>query len=371
MNGIANKRSVLSWAVVVLLGISALCLLSSCAKKQSADQSGQSSTAEIQLTGAGATFPYPLYSKWFDSYKETNQNVSINYLSIGSGGGIQQLTAKTVDFGASDVPLSDTELKTLPAPIVQIPMVAGAIVISYNLPNVPANVHLSGDVIADIFLGTITKWNDPRLLALNPGVPLPALGISVAHRSDGSGSTNIFTTYLAAVSPQWAGKIGVGKSVNWPVGIGGKGNEGVAGVLKQTPGAIGYVELAYAAQNSLTFAAVKNKAGAFVTPSTDSTTAAADSAVEKMKKDMRVSIVNAAGKDAYPICGFTYILLYQQQADAVKGAALVNFLCWAVNDGQQYTEALQYAPLPAGVVTLDVQLLSTVTSNGKPLHTGS
>lgn len=360
-------RKVLSHVLVPVLLVGGICFLASCGHKK--HTSGPSAGSAIQLNGAGATFPYPLYSKWFDSYKETNPDVSINYQSIGSGGGIQQLTAKTVDFGASDAPLSDADAAKLSAPIVQLPMVAGAVVISYNVPNIPTGVKLSADVVADIFLGTITKWNDPRLVSINLGTKLPNLPIAVAHRSDGSGTTNIFTQYLSAVSPQWAGKVGAGKSVNWPVGIGGKGNEGVAGVLKETPGAIGYVELAYATQNSLPVATIKNQAGTFVAPTIASTTAAAEGAVAKMKKDIRVSIVNSSSKDAYPICGFTYIMLYQNQLDATKGSALVDFLWWATHDGQQYAESLQYAPLPDGVVTLDESILNRITNNGKQLHT--
>jgi phosphate transport system substrate-binding protein len=369
MKVVTGSRKVYAWVMMVVLLITGVCLLASCGKKKTGDQAGGQNSAAIQLTGAGATFPYPLYSQWFDSYKETTPDVSINYQSIGSGGGIQQLTARTVDFGASDVPLSDADAAKLPAPVVQIPMVAGAVVMSYNLPNIPSGLKLSGEVLADIFLGKIVKWNDARIASLNAGVKLPTLDIVVAHRSDGSGTTNIFTEYLAAVSPEWLSKVGVGKSVNWPAGIGGKGNEGVAGVLKQTPGAIGYVELAYAKQNALTVATMRNQAGQFVAPSTDSTTAAAEGAVAKMKKDIRVSIVNSTPKAAYPICGFTYILIYKTQTDAAKGAALVNFLWWATHDGQQYADSLDYASLPDGVITLDEALLNTVTSNGKPLHT--
>jgi len=261
-------------------------------------------------------------------------------------------------------------LKVMPAPVVQIPMIAGAVVIAYSIPNVATGLKLSPDVLADIFLGTITKWNDPRLTALNAGTALPNLPINTVHRSDGSGTTNMFTQYLSAVSPQWASKIGAGKSVNWPVGIGGKGNEGVAGVLKTNSGAgsIGYVELAYAQQNALAMASLRNQSGAFIDPTIDSTTAAATASLAKIKKDIRTPIINSAANDAYPICGFTYILLYKEQKDATKGAAVVNYLWWAINDGQQYAEPLFYAPLPDSVVQLDENLLNSITCQGKQLH---
>lgn len=311
------------------------------------------------LTGAGATFPYPIYSKWFDIYQKT-AGVSINYQSIGSGGGIQQLKNGTVDFGASDAPLSNGDMQTMPGPVVHIPTVAGAVVLSYKLPGVGTGLKLSGDVIAGIFLGQITRWNDPRIAGLNPGARLPARAIAVAHRSDGSGTTNIFTNYLKSASPAWAKQVGAGKSVNWPVGIGGKGNEGVAAIVQQTPGAIGYVELAYAVQNHLAYAFVKNRAGAFVQPSVASVTAAAVGASKAMQRDVRVSIVNAPGAKAYPISGFTYILVYQHQRDAAKGKAVVNFLRWAIHAGQQYAPGLLYAPLPRSVVTIDEAKLRSI-----------
>ena len=350
--------------MALLLG--GACLLAGCPRK--IHQPTLKGPEALMLLGAGATFPYPLYSKWFDAYKETAPGLSINYQSIGSGGGIKNLQAKTVDFGASDAPLSDADMKTMPAPVVQIPMVAGAVAIAYNLPKIQTGLKLSPDVLAGIFLGKITNWTDTSIKKLNPDLALPNLAITVAHRSDGSGTTNILTTYLAAVSPEWASKVGTGKAVNWPTGVGSKGNEGVAGTLKGAPGAIGYVELAYAQQNTLSVASLRNASGAFVDPSVESTTAAADAALAKITKDIRSPIVNSASAEAYPICGFTYILLYKEQTDAVKGAALVNFLYWAINDGQQYADALFYAPLPPSVVTLDQGILSTVTNQGKPIH---
>ena len=321
--------------------------------------------ATMTLTAAGATFPYPIYSKWFDMYEQAH-GVKINYQSIGSGGGIQQLTAKTIDFGASDAPLSDDETKKMPGAVVHIPTVAGADVVTYNVPGVTTGLKLTGDAIAGIFLGTIKKWNDPAIKKANPDVKLPDTAISVAHRSDGSGTTYIFTHYLAAVSSEWKSQVGAGKSVNWPVGIGGKGNEGVAGVVKQTPGSVGYIELAYAVQNKLPYADVKNSTGEFITPTTDSTTAAANGGVEAMKKDIRTVIVNSPEKGAYPIAGFTYVLLYQDQADAAKGKAIVDFLNWAMTEGQKECAALYYAPLPAGVVALNQAALKTITFAGKP-----
>jgi len=319
----------------------------------------------VDLTGAGATFPYPLYSKWFDVYGEKGDR--INYQSIGSGGGIKQLQAGTVDFGASDAPLSDEEMKAMPGPVAHIPTAAGSVAIIYNVPGVKNGLHLTGSVLAGIFLGEITKWNDKRITALNPKVKLPATPIIVARRSDGSGTTYIFTDYLATVSKTWENKVGRGKSVNWPVGLGGKGSEGVSGVVKQMPGAIGYVELAYALHNDMTYASLKNKHGAYVAPSLASTTAAAAGAIAAMKKDIRVSIVNADGKDSYPIAGFTYILLLKKQADRIKGESLVNFLWWAIHDGQAYAEKLVYAPLPKEVVQLNETALKTITSGGKAL----
>jgi len=313
----------------------------------------------LDLSGAGATFPYPIYSKWFDVYGQKT-NVRINYQSIGSGGGIKQLLAKTVDFGASDAPLSDAEIQAMPAPVAHIPTVAGAVVMAYNLPGVGKGLRLTPEVIAGIFLGTITRWNDVHIASVNTNLHLPDMAITVAHRADGSGTTYIYTHYLSAVSSTWATKVGSGKSVNWPVGIGGKGNEGVAGVIKETPGGIGYVELAYAVQNQITYANIKNKSGSFIEPSIASTTAAAAGAVSAMKKDIRVSIVNAPGRFAYPIAGFTYILVYRTNTDAVKGNALKTFLGWAIHDGQQYTGSLLYASLPPAVVKMNEATINSL-----------
>jgi len=315
----------------------------------------RSSGGSVDLTGAGATFPYPLYSKWFSDYA-AKTGVRINYQSIGSGGGIRQLSEQTVDFGASDSPMSDAEMaKAKGGPIVHIPMVLGAVAVTYNLPDVSAPLKLSGEVLADVFRGTITKWNDARVAALNPGVKLPARDILVVHRSDGSGTTYIFTDYLAAVSPAWAKGPGRGKEVRWPVGLGGKGNEGVAGQVKQTPGTIGYVELAYAKQNRLAVAAMRNASGSFVLPSVESATAAAAGIAEKLGKDTdyRISIVNAPGAQAYPIASFTWLLAYRTPADTAKGRKLVEFVRWALAEGSASAAALDYAPLPA-TMTRDV-----------------
>jgi phosphate transport system substrate-binding protein len=313
------------------------------------------------LNGAGATFPYPIYSKWFADYAATT-GVKINYQSIGSGGGIRQLTEGTVDFGASDAPMSDAELAKLKAPVMHFPTVLGAVVITYNVPGITKAIRLTGPLVADIFAGKITKWNDARIASLNPGLALPSRDILVVHRSDGSGTTYIFSDYLASVSPAWAQAPGKGKELAWPVGLGGKGNEGVAGQVKQTPGAIGYVELAYAKQNSLPFADLQNADGEFVTPTIESVTAAAAAVASTLpaNTDYRISIVNAAGKGAYPISSFTFLLVYQTQPDAAKGKKLVDFLRWYLRSGEKSAAALDYAPLPASMVARLEKRLGTI-----------
>ncbi len=314
------------------------------------------------LNGAGATFPYPIYSKWFAEYARQT-GVRINYQSIGSGGGIRQLTERTVDFGASDAPMSDEEMAKLPAPVLHFPTVLGAVVLTYNLPGVTAPLKLTGPVVADIFLGKITRWNDTRIASLNRGVKLPSSDILVIHRSDGSGTTYIFSDYLAAVSPEWARGPGKGKELKWPTGLGAKGNEGVAGQVKQLPGAIGYVELAYAKQNHLPVAELKNAAGRFVAPTLASITAAAAGVAAKLPEntDYRISIVNAPGADAYPIASFTYLLVYRHQPDPVKGKKLVDFLRWYLREGEQSAAALDYAPLPPEIVARLERRLNTIT----------
>ncbi len=308
------------------------------------------------LTGAGATFPAPLYTRWFDSYQKT-AGVQINYQSVGSGAGIKQLTNKTVDFGASDAPLGSKDIAALGAPVATIPTVGGAVVLAYNLPGAPAGLKMTGDAIANIFLGKIKKWNDPAIAASNPGVTLPATAIVVAHRSDGSGTTNIFTNYLAAVSPTWKNTIGAGKSVDWPVGIGGKGNDGVAGSIKKLPGGIGYVELAYAKQNKLPYASVKNLAGQFVAPDVSGVTAAAEGAMPAVQKDITAPIANASGAKAYPISGFTYIMVYKTAQNPEKGQAVKSFLKWAMSEGQKDAAAQDYAPLPGAIVALNAKTI--------------
>jgi len=301
------------------------------------------SRAQMTINGAGATFPYPIYSKWFDEYAKVDPSVRFNYQSIGSGGGQKQIMAQTVDFGASDGPMSDDNLSKAPSKLLHIPTVAGADVVTYNLDGNPT-LKLDAETIADIFLGKIKKWNDPKITALNSGVTLPDKEVVVVHRSDGSGTTYIFTDYLSKVSPEWKSKVGTNTSVNWPAGIGAKGNEGVSGQVKQTPGAVGYVELIYAVQNKMPYADVKNAEGNFVKASLESVTAAMSTA--QIPDDFRFSMTNAPGKDSYPIAGATWLLVYQQQKDAAKGKKLVEFLKWADTKGEQMAKDLNYAPLP-------------------------
>ncbi len=303
-------------------------------------------SAQMTINGAGATFPYPIYSKWFDEYAKVDPSVRFNYQSIGSGGGQKQILAQTVDFGASDGPMSDDNLAKAPGKLLHIPTVAGADVVAYNLPGNPV-LKLDPDAIAGVFLGQIKKWNDPKITALNPGIKLPDQDIVVVHRSDGSGTTYIWTDYLSKISSEWKQKVGTNTSVNWPTGLGGKGNEGVAGQIKQTPGALGYVELIYAVQNKMPYADVKNASGEFMKASLESITAAM--ATAQIPDDFRFSMTNAPGKDAYPIAGATWLLVYEQQEDPMKGKKLVEFLKWAMKDGEKMARDLQYAPLPENV----------------------
>jgi phosphate transport system substrate-binding protein len=315
-------------------------------------------TAPMTIDGAGATFPYPIYSKWFDEYQKAHPDVRINYQSIGSGGGIKQLTAQTVFFGASDGPMKDAQLQAAPGAILHFPTVLGGVVPVYNVAGVIQPLRFSGAVLADIYLGKITKWNDAAIANLNPGVKLPADDIAVVHRSDGSGTTYIFCDFLSKVSPDYKSKVGVATSVNWPAGVGAKGNEGVSGLVRQTPGAIGYVELIYALQNKMSYGSVRNKAGQFVTASLDSVTAAATGAA--IPEDFRVSITNADGAAAYPIASFTWLLLYEHPKDAARGKAMVDFLEWALTDGQKFAPSLGYAPLPQAVVAKEMQALGKI-----------
>lgn len=354
----------------ILLALAAA-TLAACGGDRSGDQAAArdavptpSSSGSVDLTGAGATFPQPIYSKWFSDYAAAT-GVKINYAAIGSGGGIRQLSEGTVDFGATDSPMRDDEqARAKGGDVLHIPTVLGAVVLTYNLPEAGRTpLKLSGPVIADIFLGRIKKWNDPRIGALNPGVALPAADVLVVHRSDGSGTTFIFSDYLAAVSPEWARTPGRGKELRWPTGLGARGNEGVAGQVKQLPGTIGYVELAYAKQNGLAYADVQNAAGQFVRPTIESVTAAASGALEKLPAttDYRVSVVNAPGASAYPISSFTWLLVYRNQTDATKGKKLVDFLRWALTEGEQSAAALDYAPLPPALADRLRRQLDSIT----------
>jgi phosphate transport system substrate-binding protein len=334
---------------------------------------GQSSVAaggELELQGAGATFPYPLYSKWIAEYQKIDPQVRINYQSIGSGGGIRQILERTVDFGASDAPMTEAELGKARAKLLHIPMTLGAVVVTYNVPGVSARLRLSPEVVAGIFLGELKTWNAPPIAALNPEAKLPATAITVVHRSDGSGTTAVFTEYLAKVSADWKSKVGAGKSVKFPLGLGAKGNEGVSGQVKTTPSSIGYVELAYAKQTGLAYAALRNRAGAVLEPTPENIAAAAASVASSMPEDLRVSIVDAPGEKAYPISAFTYILVYEDQGDARKGKALAQFLWWATHDGQKLGPPLDYARLPAAILPKVEASLRKLEAGKKPLLAG-
>jgi len=316
---------------------------------------------QVLLNAAGATFPYPMYSKWFDVYKQAHPGVQINYQSIGSGGGIRQLIDKTVDFGASDGPMSDEQLKQASVPILHFPTVMGADVPSYNVPGVSAELNFTPEALAGIFLGKVTKWNDPAITSANSGVKLPGDDIVVVHRSDGSGTTYIWTDYLSKVSPEWEKKVGKATSVKWPVGLGGKGNEGVAGLVQQTPDSIGYIELIYAIQNKIAYGRVKNAAGAFVKADLAGVSAAAAAAAKSMPDDFRVSITNPAGNKAgYPISSFTWLLIPSKFADTRKRDAVKDFLKWMLTDGQQYCEGLSYAKLPKEVVGKEMKAIAQI-----------
>jgi phosphate transport system substrate-binding protein len=308
-------------------------------------------TASAQsLNGAGATFPNPIYQKWFTEYSTSHRGVQLNYQSLGSGAGIRQVIAGTVDFGATDGPMTDEQLSQCKGTILHIPTVLGAVVPAYNIPGVKKELKFTPELLAGIFLGKITNWNDAAIAKVNPGVKFPSQAIVVVHRSDGSGTTYVFTDYLSKVSPEWNSTVGKSTSVKWPVGLGGKGNEGVAGTIRQIDGAIGYVELIYAVQNDISYGVVRNKRGNFVRASLDSTTAAAAAAAANMPADYRVSITDADGKDAYPIASFTWLLIPQQSKDASKGKVLHDFLVWMLKDGERETTDLSYAPLPKDVV---------------------
>lgn len=322
--------------------------------------------AQTQIQGAGATFPYPLYSKWMAEYQKLQPSVQINYQSIGSGGGIRQILENTVDFGATDAPMTPQERAKAKSPLFHLPVTLGSVVVAYNVPGgVSAPLKLTPEVLAGIFLGQVTRWNDARLVAINPGVSLPAAPINVAYRSDGSGTTAVFTEYLAKVSLDWKNRVGAGKSVKFPVGMGGKGNEGVTGLVKTTPGSIGYLELAYAKQNKLPFAAIRNKVGKFVLPSPDATMSAASD--NPIPEDLCISITDGDGAKDYPIASFSYLLVYEHAKDPVKGKALAEFLWWAVHEGQKFAAALDYAPVPKDVLGKVEGKLKALKANGSPL----
>ena len=318
------------------------------------------SAQNVQINGAGATFPFPIYSKWFSEYNKLHPEVQINYQSIGSGGGIRQLTNQTVFFGATDGPMTPDQLQQAGGKVVHLPTVLGGVVPVYNIPGVDAQLKFSGKVLADIILGKVNRWNDGAITALNPGVKLPATDITVCHRSDGSGTTYIFVDYLSKVSPDFKKTVGVATSVNWPVGVGGKGNEGVAGLVKQTPGSIGYVELIYAIQNKIDYGSVQNMAGEFVRASVESVTAAAAAASARMPPDFRVSITNAPGPGVYPISSFTWLLFYESPKDRQRAKIMKDFTRWALTDGQKYAAELGYSPLPEGVVQLELKALDRI-----------
>jgi len=333
---------------------------SSSAPGAAASSAPVSSGGAVQINGAGATFPYPIYSKWFAEYNRLHPDVKINYQSQGSGAGIQQLTSQTVFFGASDAPMTDEQLKSAPGPILHFPTVLGAVVPIYNVEGVSAPLKFTGTVLADIYLGKIKRWNDPALVKLNQGTTLPNSEITVVHRSEGSGTTYIFLDYLGKLSQEWKDKVGVKASVNWPVGVGGKGNEGVSGLVKQTPGSIGYVELIYAKQTNIPYGSVQNQAGEFVVADVNSVTAAASGALANMPTDFRVSITNAPGAGVYPISSFTWILLYENPSDKKLAGIMVDFMKWALADGQKFAPELGYATLPAALVQQEMDQLGRI-----------
>jgi len=333
-----------------------------------AGRCGTGPAARVSLNGAGATFPFPLYSKWIAEFRKVAPDVRVNYQSIGSGGGVRQIIARTVDFGASDVPIADDELTGAAGPLVHVPVALGAVVISYNLAGLSVPLRLTAEVLASIVLGDVSRWNSPALVALNPGVALPDERITVVYRSDGSGTTALLTDFLSRVSPSFQRTIGAGKIVRFPTGLGAKGNEGVTGQLRVTPGAIAYTELSYAKQSKLPRAALLNRSGHFVEPRLETIVAAAESV--SMPESLHVSLVEAPAADAYPLAAYTYLLLYRDLPDAIKGEALARFVWWATHEGQRFAPALDYAPLPATVVTQVERTLSLVTAGGRAVRLG-
>ncbi|MFZ0760329.1 MAG: phosphate ABC transporter substrate-binding protein PstS [Candidatus Sulfotelmatobacter sp.] len=358
-----------AWMVLGVAGVIGMVGSSvSCTKNSSPEQRAASSA----IIGAGSTFIYPIMTRWIDTFQASHPGVHINYQSIGSGGGIEQLKQGLIDFGASDAALSDQQLKEM-QPVIQIPESAGPVCITYNLPELKGAVKLTAKTLSEIYLGKIKTWQDPELKKDNEGVGLPRRAIVVAHRSDGSGTTNIFTTYLAAVNPEWAKKVGEGISVEWPAGVGGKGNEGVTGVVRQAPGAIGYVELSYAKENNLPVALIRNQAGNWVEPSAAGTTAAIDAFHEQLAKDVRTPIVNppASAKEAYPICGLTYLLVPKDGQDAGKRQTVQEFIDYVITQGQDSADSLYYAKLPTGLADWDQTLLGEMMAGGKPIQSGA
>jgi len=367
LNFMSFKSSLAAGVVFAALGISMIPAHNNGIPANAGSGSAIAYQDDNEIIGAGSSFDNPLFSKMFADYN-TRTGLKVNYQSVGSGAGISQLTNKTVDFGASDAPMNGKQDSALSAPAVHIPVTAGAVVLSYNLPDVKTAIKLTPSVLADIFLGKITTWNDSRLTAINKGTSLPATAILIVHRSDGSGTSNIFTTYLSKVSEEWNTKVGKGSAVNWPVGLGGKGNEGVAGLVKQTPGAIGYIELAYAIQNAMPYADVQNKAGKFIAPSTASVTVAANIPIPA---DSKVSLTNTDAADGYPISGFSWVLVYKEQSynsrSQAKATNLIKLLSWMIHDGQKFSTPLNYAPLSPAAVKVGDAILKTVTFNGKPI----
>ena len=366
-----NKKWIVVMAsllLVVALGFGACSTTTTTTQTTTATATITTTVPVVPLNGAGGTFPAPLYTKWFDQYDQLT-GIKINYQAVGSGAGINQITAGTVDFGASDALMTDAQITAAQAafgPILEIPMTIGAVAITYNLPTLgQSQLKLTGDVLAKIYLKQITNWDDPAIAALNPGLNLPNIPIAVVHRSDGSGTTYIFTNYLSKVSQQWSTQIGNATTVNWPGDIGGQGSAGVAGQVQQLTGAIGYVEIAYAIQNKMTYAQLQNSSGNYITPSLDSASKAADGVT--LPDDMKIMITNSSNPDAYPIVGFTWILAYQHQTDKTKGQELVNMLWWAIHDGQQYNNALTYPVLPAAAVTKAEAEIRSITYQGVPL----
>jgi phosphate transport system substrate-binding protein len=355
-------------AAAALLTTFGLAFALACSGAGGPGPGGGTAGGAVNLRGAGASFPNPLYQKWLSEYGKAHPDIKIDYQSIGSGGGIKQIKEQTIDFGASDAPMKNEDMPAPPAEMLHIPTVLGAVVLTYNLQGVTQPLRFSPDVVGDIFLGKIKTWDDTRIKADNPGVSLPAANITPVYRSDGSGTSAVFTDYLSKVSAEWKEKVGTGTSPKWPTGLGAKGNEGVTGQVKNTPNTVGYVELAYAVQNKLPVALIKNASGNFVEPSLDAVTAAAAESLPTTPEDLRVSITNGGGAAAYPISSYTYILAYKDQKDAAKGKALVDFLWWAVHDGEGFAKDLQYAPLPAEIVKRAEAKINSITSGGKALR---